>query len=256
MPSLCTFRRRVPVLIAAVTLGVSGLRAQTLVVGYSTVANTVSPTVNVFTGASLDANTAIIIPFLFQEENFLDLNPSYSGNYAIDSISLLLAGNASLADFSLSVSSTLPTSLTPPSALVSFSATGTLSGTESAYTFSRSAAVSLVGDTTYYFRVGYTGAGTANWIMAGNPGTPDFGSGSGPTWGAIITTENPSDAISYRSVTSSGFSNDIATVGAFSITATAVSAVPEPAAFASLIGVATLGAALFVRRRRNPVPTA
>lgn len=238
------------------TLGVSGLRAQTLIVGYNAVTNTVSPTVNIFTDASLDADTAFIIPFFFEAEQFLAENESFSGNYAIDSISLLLAGDASLADFSLSVSSTLPTDLTAPGALVSFSSASTLVGTETAYTFSPSAVVSLVADTTYYIRVGYTGTGTANWILAGNPGVPDFGSGSGPTFGAIFTTENPGTTISYRAVTSSGFSNEFATVGAFSITATAISAVPEPATYAGIVGAATLAAALMVRRRRNRAPAA
>jgi hypothetical protein len=245
------------------TLGISGLRAQTLTIGYGE-ENTVSPTVNIFTGASLEANTAFIIPFQFNSEIFTD-------GFYLNSVSLLLSGDASLADFSLSVSSALPTDLILPSALVTFSSTGLLGETGLARTFTPNATVNIPSISsgsfgsesgsgpsffTYYLRVAYTGTDTANWILAGNAGTPYSGSGSSPTFSAFRGTLDPSEVISYRSVTSEGYENDFATLGAFSITATAVTAVPEPATYAGIIGAATLAVALVVRRRRNRAPTA
>ena len=241
-------------LALAATLGVSRLRAQTATLGYDPVANLVSPTVLTFTGASLNATTAFVVPFQF---NTL-------GNYSLTSVSLLLAGNASLAQFSLAVSTTLPTDLTPPTALTTFSATGTLSGTEAAYNFTSGATPTLAANTTYYFRVAYTGTDTANWIAAAANGTGATGSGGFvfvPVSGALLSTSNGyggvfTSAVTYRSLTSGGFTNVQDTLGAFSITATAVSAIPEPSTYAALAGAATLAAALYVRRRKNRSPSA
>lgn len=221
------------------TLGISLVRAQTATIGYNPVSNPLTPTVLTFTGASLDANTAFIVPFRF---NTL-------GDYSLTSVSLLLAGNANLTNFSLSVSSTLPTDLTPPTALTTFSTTGTLSGTETAYNFTTGATPTLAANTTYYFRVAYTGTDTANWIKTG--GSAFTGSGSTPSLTFIDSAFAANTLLTYRSVASGGFSNDYGNLGAFSITANAVSAIPEPSTYAALAGGLTLAAALYVRRRQN-----
>jgi hypothetical protein len=226
-------------LALAATLGVSLLRAQTATIGYNPVSNPLAPTVPIFTGASLDATTAFIVPFRF---NTL-------GDYSLTSVSLLLAGNANLTHFSLSVAATLPTDLTPPTALTTFSATGTLSGTESAYSFTSGATPTLAANTTYYFRVAYTGTDTANWIKTG--GSAFTGSGSTPSLTFIDSAFAANTLLTYRSVASGEFSNDYGNLGAFSITASAVSAIPEPSTYAALAGGLTLAAALYVRRRQN-----
>ncbi|MEY2878843.1 MAG: hypothetical protein RLZZ15_1223 [Verrucomicrobiota bacterium] len=231
-------------LALATAVGVASLRAQTATIGYSPVANPLSPTVLSFTGASLNANTAFIVPF---QINTL-------GDYSLSSVSLLLAGNASLANFSLSVSSTLPTDLTPPSALTTFSATGTLNPTEAAYNFTSGATPTLAANTTYYFRVAYTGTDTANWILTG--GSAFTGSGSTPSLSFISSAFGADTLITYRSVASGAGSNDYGNMGAFSITASAVSAVPEPSTYAALAGGLTLAAALYVRRRQARAPSA
>ena len=234
------------------TLGVSLVPAQTATIGYNPVSNQIAPTVLRFNTASLNENTAFIVPFQFNS----------LGDYSLTSVKLLLAGNADLAEFSLSVSSTLPTDLTPPSALLTFSTTGTLSGTESAYTFTPSATPTLAANTTYYYRVAYTGADTANWILSG--GSTFTGSGSTPSLTFIDSAFAANTFITYRSVTNGGSSsgssvplyNDYyGNMGAFSITASAVSAIPEPSTYAAIAGALTLIGALVVRRRQNRTPT-
>lgn len=238
-------------LALAATLGVLSSHAQTATIGYDPVANLLSPTVLRFNTASLNANTAFIFPFRF---NTL-------GDYSLTSVKLLLAGDADLADFSLSVSSTLPTDLTPPSALINFSTTGTLSSTESAYTFTPGATPTLAANTTYYYRVAYTGGDTANWILSG--GTSYTGSGSTPSLTFIDSAFAANTLITYRSVTIGGsssggsssagplYTDNYGNVGAFSITASAVSAIPEPSTYAAIAGALTLAAAIVVRRRRG-----
>jgi hypothetical protein len=226
-------------LALAATLGVSALRAQTATIGYNSVSNPLAPTVAIFTGASLDANTAFIVPF---RVNTL-------GDYSLTSVSLLLAGNANLAHFSLSVSATLPADLTPPTALTTFATTGTLGSTETAYSFTSGATATLTANTTYYFRVAYTGTDTANWIKTGS--SAFTGSGSTPSLTFIDSAFAANTLLTYRSVASGAFSNDYGNLGAFSITASAVSAIPEPSTYAALAGGLTLAAALYVRRRQN-----
>jgi len=238
--------RRAALAAALVLAGTSSLVAQTTI-GYSPVANYNAPTVAIFTGTSLNSSTAFIVPF---QINTL-------GNYSLTSVSLLLAGNASLSDFSLSVSSTLPTDLTAPTALTAFSAAGTLTGTETAYNFTSGATPTLAANTTYYFRIAYTGGATANWIKptdggaSGSGGIPALtffdsvlisGSGSGGTTATAIT---------YRSLTSGGFSDGYNVMGAFSITASAASAIPEPATYAAIFGGLALVGAVVLRRRRS-----
>ncbi|MBI3886460.1 MAG: PEP-CTERM sorting domain-containing protein [Opitutae bacterium] len=225
-------------LALAAAFGVAPLRAQTATIGHSPVANAVAPDVSIFTGASLNPNTAFIVPFQF---NTL-------GDYSLTSVSLLLSGNASLADFDLSASSTLPTDLTAPTALTTFATTGTLSGTETAYNFASGTSATYLGGTTYYFRVAYTGTGTANWIKPTDGGFT--GSGGIPPLTFIDSALVDGPDISYRSLTSGGFTDSFNNIGAFSITATAVSAVPEPSTYAAIFGAVVLLGAVVARRRR------
>lgn len=249
MPSLRRLLASSLALALTATLGVSLVRAQTATIGYNSVSNPLAPTVLRFNDASLTASTAYIVP--------IQINSI--GNYSLTSVSLLLAGNANLAHFSLSVSSTLPTDLTPPTALTTFSTTGTLSGTETAYNFTSGATPTLAANTTYYFRVAYTGTDTANWILTG--GSAFTGSGSTPSLTFIDSAFAANTLLTYRSVTNVGgsgvtYSNDYGNLGAFSITATAVSAIPEPSTYAAIAGALTLVGAILVRRRQHRTPTA
>ena len=249
MPSLRRLLASSLALALTATLGVSLVRAQTATIGYNSVSNPLAPTVLRFNDASLTASTAYIVP--------IQINSI--GDYSLTSVSLLLAGNANLAHFSLSVSSTLPTDLTPPTALTTFSTTGTLSGTETAYNFTSGATPTLAANTTYYFRVAYTGTDTANWIKTG--GSAFSGSGSTPSLTFIDSAFAANTLLTYRSVTNVGgsgvtYSNDYGNLGAFSITASAVSAIPEPSTYAAIAGALTLVGAILVRRRQPRPPTA
>lgn len=248
-----SLRRLGQIALGVVALfGVSSLRAQTATIGYSPVANLVAPSVVIFSGASLNANTAYVVPFQF---NTL-------GDYSLTSVSLLLAGNASLADFSLSVTSTLPTSLTLPGALTTLSAAGSLSGSETAYNFTAGSAPTLTANTTYYLNIAYAGTDTANWILSASQGS-SASTGSGgfvfiPVSGALVSGLNGYGGvtisnITYRSLTSGSFADLDTTIGAFSITAAAVSAVPEPSTYAALAGLGALVAVICVRRRQSRV---
>ena len=66
---------------------------------------------------------------------------------------------------------------------------------------------------------------------------------TGIAYGGVFTS-----AVTYRSLTSGGFTNVQDTMGAFSITANAVSAIPEPSTYAVVLGALVLG---FVALRRR-----
>jgi len=241
-PALPSFRpvclRRLRAgLLAFALAAASGLRAQSATIGYSPVANADAPSVNSFV-SGMSTGTGYIVPF---RVNSL-------GDYSLTSVSLLLSGNSSVTSLSLSVSSTLPTDLTAPTALTTFTTTGALGATPAAFTFNAGATPTLTAGTTYYFRVAYTGTDTVNWIRAN--GTAISGSGGIPPLSFIDSSFAAGQAITYRSVTSGGFTDLNNHIGAFSITANAVSAVPEPSTYAALAGALALAAAFFVRRRR------
>lgn len=221
-------------------LAPSGLRAQTTI-GHSPVANAAAPSVSSFV-SGMTTSTAYIVPFRFNS----------IGNYSLTSISLLLSGNSSVTSLSLSVSSTLPTDLTAPTALTTFSTTGTLGSTPAAFTFNAGATPTLTAGTTYYLRFAYTGTDTVNWIKVNSNG--NTGSGGVPALSPVeslyssITASGGEPNLSYRSVTSSGFTDGFDNIGGFSITA---SAIPEPSTYAAIFGAAALVGAVVVRRRRR-----
>lgn len=230
--------------------GATALFAQTANIGHpAPLTNYEDPGQYNFVAGMSSAN-AYIVGFKFDS----------LGDYRIDSLTLLLAGDADLSDFSLSVSSTLPTDLTLPTAITTFSGSGTLTGTATPTTFTVNLSETLTADTAYYLRIAYMGSDTANWVkVAGNNPTT-----SSPPPLTILDEGDilavfagdpyfswADNSITYRQATGTGFSDINSTVGGFSLAASAFSAVPEPASVAGLAGAATLLSAFLVRRRRQ-----
>jgi hypothetical protein len=176
------------------------------------------------------------------------------GSYSVGSISLLLSGDASLSDVSVSISSALPTNLGSETSLASFSLSGTLNSTPTVYTFNAESTPALTAGATYYLQLGYTGSATVNWILttsAGQSGVGFFsGSGGIPPLTPVNSTLSPSEFVTFRQLTAGGSSDDYQQVGGFSVTAEAMSAVPEPATYGLVMGAAALLAGLIARRRR------
>ncbi len=212
-----------------------------LVVGNSSVANASAPMISTFfsytTGAS--AGTVLVVPFAFNG----------TGNYSLVSVSLLLRGNASLSGLSLTASSTLPTTSAAPTTttLATFSTSGTLTSTPTAYNFTANAASDLDFGTTYYLRLAYTGPDDVNWIRTDTTDTLINNSNMFP----VISTHPDGTLFYFRSITDESFTDYYGAIGGFSITANAVSAVPEPGAVAALAGGTALLAGFFVRWRRS-----
>lgn len=232
---------RSAILLALASLIAAPLGAQTTI-GFSPNADENNTQL---TFASLSNSTGYILPFTFSAT-------SIGGNYSISSVSLLLSGNASLADFSVSVSSTFATDLTAPTALDTFIASGTLTATPTAYTFSADSGTTFTQASTYYLRVVYNGSDTASWIRtSGNA----YGIGGSTNYGggvpSLTASYNPGDQkIYYRSVTSGGFT-DFGSTGTNMGVALTATAIPEPGTAAALAGAAALGVALVIRRRRR-----
>lgn len=232
---------RSAILLAVASLLAAPLGAQTTI-GFTPNADE-NNTQQIF--ASLSNSTGYILPFTFGATGI-------GGDYAISSVSLLLSGNASLADFSVSVSSTFSTDLAAPTALDTFTTTGTLTATPTAHTFSSAANTTLSQASTYYLRVVYSGSDTASWIRtSGNA----YGIGGSTNYGggvpSLTAAYNPGDQkIYYRTVTSGGFT-DFGTSGTNMGVALTATAIPEPGTAAALAGAAALVVALVIRRRRS-----
>lgn len=203
------------------------------------------------TGYAMTSSTGYVVAF--------DFTSSTLGNssYNLNSVSLLLSGDANLADFSAQISATAPTSLTLPTALTTLSSanSGTLnSSTASAYSFAPGSSYTFSADTTYYLTVLYTGANTANWIATSTAGGVYSGllAGYGASLDPLTTALDPGYyGIFDRQITTSGYNdpwhNQSGANAGLAITATAV---PEPGTTASIFGAVALLAGLFIRRRR------
>lgn len=199
--------------------------------------------------------SAYYIPFMFT---------GLGSNYTLQSVQLLLSGDEDLGNVSVLATETLGNDFTVPTALTTFSTSGTLNGTATAYTFTADSFTDLAEATTYYLRVSYTGANTVNWVNnsvastgSGSGEPTGSGSGSGEPTGSgssgVTLTPITSEVLSYTRQTisiSSGNTNALNdyTAAGLSITATSI---PEPMTFAGAVGGLTLIAGLFVRLRRR-----
>lgn len=200
----------------------------------------------------LTSDNGYFIPFIFY---------GFDEPYRLNSIQLLLSGDADLSDISLLATSTLGIDLTLPPILTTFSTTGTLTDTPTVYTFGADSFPHLTPGSTYYVRLLYTGTDTANWVLTSVAASGGEGSSSGgdPSTSGGYGSPPPvhlspmvgpiGHDLSFmtRWVTSTSYSNQRYTAG-ISITATAV---PEPAHFALGVTGFTLTMALLVRLRRR-----
>jgi hypothetical protein len=206
-------------------------------VGYGSIADGNVPG-STFAFQTFSTGSVVVIPFTF---NSLE-------TYALTSVNLLLStstGSASLSGLSLEVFSTAPADSTSlPSVVTSFVSTGTATSTLGIHTFTATSSPILEADTTYYLGLTYFGTDTLAWNAT--IGTPV---GSGP----VDLSDTYQDGVMFNFyVLNAGVKTDYATqLGGFSITAAAVSAVPEPATTTALAAGAVLTAALWVRWRRR-----
>lgn len=222
-------------LLAAGTLFASLVQSAIQIIGQVPVENANN---NMF-NASMTNTKAFYVPFAFNA----------IGDYSLDTVKLLLKGDAELADISVMATSTLGTDLTVPTALVNFSASGTLSGTDTAYDFSPLASSNLLEGVTYYLRIANTGMSSVSWVFGSTLGNGENPFTSGAPFTPLVTQLTPDDPYSYREITNSSFTNEYRRPG-LSI---AAAAVPEPLTFAGMTGGLTLCGALLVRLRRARV---
>lgn len=247
-------------LVASAMVAGPFLLAQSATIGHSPVADLNNDNGNFLTGMSSDK--AYFVPFQF---NTL-------GDYSLASVTLLLSGSGNPGNLSLLATSTLGTDYTVPIALTTFTATGTLSTTPTAFTFTASSSTTLSANTTYYLRVtGGNDTGFINWVKSsiasgggggGEGGSTGSGGETGSTFnefGSLVpltSSLDPGSTLSFREIQSgsggvSALDYAVGSLGGISITANAVSAVPEPGTYAAIAGAVALGAAAIARRRRS-----
>lgn len=186
---------------------------------------------------SMSSLTAWYIPF-----RFVALE-----DYSLSAVSLLLAGDANLADFSIIATAEVGDDLDVPESLTTFSATGSLTSTPTTYDFSANIATALDQNTTYYIRITYTGSDTADWVRTSGSGTGQTSGYSGSISGNYLRAAlDPgyTGIAYYRNQASGGTLSALGSNQGFALTA---SAVPEPDTYALFFGIATLG---FVALRR------
>jgi hypothetical protein len=207
------------------------------VVGYGSIANgTVPSSTLLFMG--LTSSSVFVVPFAFDS----------LGNYSLTSVSLLLSsssGTANLSDLPLKIFSTQPiTTLSLPTAVTTFFATGSIASNQAIYTFSPSSSPTLLPHTTYYLGVTYVGTDSVDW---NETGMDNFAAVDG----ALTDTFPDGTDFNYFIVGDGGFDTLQGNIGGFSITASAVSAIPEPAAVGAIAALCVLALALLVRWRRS-----
>ncbi len=200
--------------------------------------------------------SAYYIPFMFT---------GLGSNYTLQSVQLLLKGDEELGNVSVLATETLGNDFTVPTALTTFSTSGTLNGTATAYTFNADSFTDLAEATTYYLRVSYTGANTVNWVNAsvassGGSGSGEptgSGSGSGEPTGSgssgVTLTPITSEVLSYTRRTISISSGNTSVINDYTVAGLSITAasIPEPMTFAGVVGGLTLVAGLLVRLRRR-----
>lgn len=153
-------------------------------------------------------------------------------------------------ELSIQVFSSLPDSLTLPTSLVNFASFSGYPNGGGIVTFTPLSSPTLNSDTTYFLSV-YKPINPYSAITWGMPsGSPaDSPLGFDP----ITGLHDNGTRFPFHKVTADGVTNHYDIIGGFSLTATAVSAIPEPATTAVILGGSMIAAALWVRRRRTKV---
>ncbi len=207
-------------------------------VGYWTTAHGMIPMAN-YTFASLTSDSVFVVPFRFDA----------LGDYTLTSANLLLStpsGTASLSDVSLQVFSSLPASLSLPTPITSFASLETATTTLDVHTFAATSSPTFTAGTTYYLGLTYFGLDPLTWNAT------DSSVGAMGAYPVNDTFSNGT-AFSYYGIGTQGVNPNTYQIGGFSITAAAVTAIPEPATTVAFAAGAVLAAALWVRwRRRHP----
>lgn len=245
----------------------------TAAVGYTSINAGIASPNDLSGGWGLNATEIYVVPFRI---NTL-------GNYSLTSLSLLFVTDAYGGDpstsggvghgggpppsdggsgpdpdyeyppgvgLSVQVFSSLPDSLTLPTSLVTFGFATAIPNGGGITTFMPLSSPTLNADTTYYLSVyqptnPYASVG---WGMPEWSGLVD-----GPLSDPIAGLYDNGTQLPYYKVTADGGTEHYGVIGGFSLTATAVSAVPEPATAAVILGGSVLAAALCVRRRRKNI---
>ncbi len=209
-------------------------------VGYGSIADGNVPGGS-FAFKTFTSGSVIVIPFQFNS----------LGAYTLTSASLLLktdANNISLFDLSLVVYDTIPPDSTSlPAAVTSFASTDVApSNTLGIHTFTATSSPTLEAGRDYYLGVTFFGPHTLAWNL-----TAEDPTGSGPV--VVADTYEDGTTFSYYLLSAGGGGTTrlIEQVGGFSITAAAITAVPEPATTTALAAGAVLTAALWIRWRRR-----
>lgn len=153
-------------------------------------------------------------------------------------------------ELSIQVFSSLPDSLTLPTSLVTFAALHGYPNGGGIVTFTPLSSPTLNPDTTYFLSV-YKPINPYSAITWGMPSGSLADSPLG--FDPITGLHDNGTRFPFHKVTADGVTNHYDIIGGFSLTATAVSAIPEPATTAVILGGGVLAAALWVRRRRTKV---
>lgn len=154
-------------------------------------------------------------------------------------------------ELSIQVFSSLPDSLTLPASLVTFGNVLSLPNGGGIVTFTPLSSPTLNADTTYYLSAykPINPYSSISWSIPDWSGSPVDGPSPDPIAGLL----DDGTRLPFYIVTADGVTEHYGVGGGFSLTATAVSAVPEPATTAVILGGSVLAAALWVRRRRTKV---
>lgn len=150
-------------------------------------------------------------------------------------------------ELSIQVFSSLPDSLTLPTSLVTFGALSDIPNGGGIVTYTALSLPTLNADTTYYLSV-HKPINPYSFILWGMPSGSPIDS---PLFGPITGLYDNGTQFPFYKVTADGVTDHYGVIGGFSLTATAVSAIPEPATAAVILGGSVLAAALWVRRRRK-----
>ena len=155
------------------------------------------------------------------------------------------------SELSVQVFSSLPDSLTLPISLVTFADFEGYPNGGGNVTLTPLSSPTLNADTTYYLSI-YKPINPYSSILWGMPvwsGDPV----DGPALDYIAGLYDNGTQLPFYKVTADGVTGHYGVIGGFSLTATAVSAVPEPATAAVILGGSVAAAALWVRRRRKNI---
>ena len=254
-------------ILLSLTLVLPHARAadDTATVGYTSINTGTATPLDLSGGWGLRATEIYVVPFRI---NTL-------GNYSLTSLSLLFQSQSyggdpntsggdqhgggpgggpiysvypHASELSIQVFSSLPDSLTLPTSLVTFAASNGYPNGGGIVTFTPLSSPTLNADTTYFLSV-YKPINPYSAITWGMPsGSPaDSPLGFDP----ITGLHDNGTRFPFHKVTADGVTNHYDIIGGFSLTATAVSAIPEPATTAVILGGSVIAAARWVRRRRT-----